>query len=140
MAGAITFLVFDLVLQVRKGVTANYFRAKAPAAGAVLFLIAIFVVGFLYVSSITPHKEPASQPQPTSDKQLVSRATKFIFACDIPPDPNVTDAKRAEQRKEFERAAKAWGDTIGFSILLSDIEGGTDLQSKQKHWRRKPGL
>jgi hypothetical protein len=92
------------------------------------------LLGVAYAESHRPirpsHPEQRASASASESAGLASRATKFIFACDVPPDPSVTDAERARQRKQFERDAKAWGDTIGFSILLSDIDGGFRLTIK----------
>jgi hypothetical protein len=131
MIGAILFLIGDIALQ---------FRSKRAFlgirdAGAKFFVGALsFAVGldiFLYslpsAKSPVPSRAPVIQ-QPSN--QMASRATKFIFACDIPPDPSVTEDDRTKARKQFERDAKAWGDTIGFTILLSDIDNGYRLTIK----------
>jgi hypothetical protein len=73
---------------------------------------------------------PLDSASRIASDRMASRATKIIFACNIPPDPSVTEAERATQRKQFEKDAKAWGDTIGFSIQLSDIDGGYRLTIK----------
>jgi hypothetical protein len=70
-----------------------------------------------------------SQPPPTG-QQFASRASKAIFACNIPPDASVTDAIRVAQREQFAKDVKAWGETIGFSISTINIEGGIRLIAK----------
>jgi hypothetical protein len=82
------------------------------------------------VEALQPSAAPPNSVARLTSDQMASRATKLIFACNVPLDPSITDAKRAKQREQFEKDAKAWGDTIGFSILLSDIDGGYRLTIK----------
>jgi len=71
---------------------------------------------------------PVSAPQPFErPSPLVSRANKFIFACDVPVDPHVTPEQQAHGRAELERGVKAWGAMLGFTATVSDVEGGIQI-------------
>jgi branched-subunit amino acid ABC-type transport system permease component len=144
---AIFYLIFDLVIRQR-------LRSRPPirATMAVLLVIAALSIGGWYVASITPHERP-SQPPPTKEPtfatfpyvprpatasipqpnhQLWSRGNKFIFACDVPPDPNVNPAEQAKKKAELQKSFKAWGEVTGFNIVISDIEGGYRLTIQAK--------
>ena len=63
------------------------------------------------------------QMMPAAERKLVSRATKFIFACDLPPTQTMAAAEMAAKKDELQSNARALGDLLGFSISLSEIEG-----------------
>lgn len=69
-----------------------------------------------------PPIPPFERPSP-----LISRADKFIFACDVPLDPHVTPKQQAQSGVEVERDVKAWGAMLGFAVTVSDVEGGIQI-------------
>jgi hypothetical protein len=104
-------------------------NGKLRAAVGALLLCGLVAAGYAASkweewSAASIIQEPPHQPVPMPPSSLASRSDKFIFACDIPRDPKVTPEKTAAAKAETQKELKAWGEVIGFTITMSDIEGG----------------
>lgn len=105
-------------------------NGKWRALGGIV--LAGLIVGVVIVALKVHHADnnleesPPHQPiiPPPSGSSLVSRADKFIFACDIPRDPHWSEQAYAKQKEEWKKELRTWGQVIGFEIDLSDIDGG----------------
>jgi hypothetical protein len=131
-AFAVLYLVFDLVFRPRlSNLLSTRIRPNIQSIAASLFVIFALGGGLWYAASITPRDEPVSPPSNHDDTLLVppilvppigqpsskiSRADKFIFACDIPPTPH--------QLEELQKQLKVLGEVIGFAVTVTDIEDG----------------
>jgi len=114
-----------IALAIYHAVSRGWFELRG-VAGMTVMVFAV-ACGLWYAASITPREPTYTRNDPTTAPTLISRSNKYIFACNVPRDQSVTDAERAEKRKQFDKDVRAWGQTIGFSIVLSDIEGGYRL-------------
>jgi hypothetical protein len=131
---AVLYLIFDLAIRPRFGASLTRVWSKAPAIAASIFVIISFAGGLWYAAANTPTGEPTTTPPdvtatptgvPTANPtQIISRADKFIFACDIPPPGHLSAEKAVKQKEEFKKELKTWGEVIGFALTVVDIDSG----------------
>ena len=118
-----------IILAIYHALSRGWLLLRVRAILGLILMAAALSGGLWYAWSITPAppKEIPGPPQP-----LLSSATKFIFACDVPSDPHATPEQFSERKESLRKGAEAWGDAIGFAIEMSDIRGGIRITIEAK--------
>lgn len=127
--GALTFLIFDLVIRPRLR------RSWAIATiGIIVFCILAASGGYVasnWPTSFLKSELPSSENPPAPTGPIISRLDHFILNCDVPPPaPGKTVLDTLWELQDYKQKLDILGDAIGVDFTMVTIRGGIRLEAE----------